>query len=249
MNVASPSLPGARRIAGANRALLLVCDHASNEVPPGLDLGVPPALMEDHVALDIGAGPLTRALAARLGAPALLGAWSRLVVDCNRAPGAPGLVPEASDGHAIPGNMGLDDAAFAARLALHADFHARVEAEIAAARPRLLVSVHSFTPALATGSAPRPWPVAVLWNQDGRGAEAALAALAGDRRVGGPVGANEPYSGRILNYSMDRHAEANGIAYVGFEVRQDGLLDAAGVGRWADILADCIHGVEAALFA
>jgi len=249
LNLAPPNLPGGRPIAGADRALLILCDHASNALPPGLDLGVPPSLLEDHVALDIGAGPLATALAARLGAPALLGAWSRLVVDCNRAPGAPGLVPEASDGHPIPGNIGLDPEAFAARLALHADFHARAAALVAAHGPGLLVSVHSFTPRLATGGAPRPWPVAVLWNRDDRGAAPALAALRADPRVDGPVGANEPYSGRILNYSMDRHAEANGIAYVGFEVRQDGLADEAGVARWAAILADCVSAVRRALDA
>jgi predicted N-formylglutamate amidohydrolase len=241
------ALPGARCIAGGETAFLILCDHASNAVPPGLDLGVPSALLEDHIAVDIGAGALAAGLAGRLGCPAVLGAWSRLVVDCNRAPGTPGLVPESSDGHVIPGNLALDDAAYAARLALHADFHAQSQRLVATNRPRLLVSVHSFTPALASGSAPRPWPVAVLWNQDARGAAAALAALRADPRIDGPVGANEPYSGRILNYSMDRHAEANRIAYVGFEVRQDGLVEPAGIARWVDILADALLAVDRTL--
>ncbi|WP_194743614.1 N-formylglutamate amidohydrolase [Thermaurantiacus tibetensis] len=234
-----------RLVQGARRDLLLVCDHAANAVPPGVDLGVPPSLLLDHVAWDIGAGALTEALARLLDAPACLGAWSRLVVDCNRPPDL--AIPASSDGHAIPGNQALAAAERRFRLALHAAFHEALAREVAARQPRLLVSVHSFTPALATDPSPRPWPVAVLWNRDARGAELALAALRADSRVPGPIGANEPYSGRVLNYTMDRHAEANGIAYIGFEVRQDLLGSAPGMAAWAAILADAFRAALAGL--
>jgi predicted N-formylglutamate amidohydrolase len=203
--------------------------------------------METHIALDIGAGPLTEALAARLDAPAILGRWSRLVADCNRPIDHAGFVPEASDGMNIPGNIGLSAGARAAREAIHIGYHASLAHALASHRATLLVSVHSFTPVLASDPVPRPWPVAILWNEDMRAAGLALAELGRDRRIGGPVGANEPYSGRILNYSMDRHAEAGGIPYIGFEVRQDGISDAAGVARWAEILGDCVAAVEARL--
>ena len=39
--------------------------------------------------------------------------------------------------------------------------------------------------------------------------------------MGVTVGDNEPYSGKQLNATMDRHAEANGIPYLTIEVRQD----------------------------
>ncbi len=234
-----------RLLPGARRDLLLVCDHASNAVPEGIDLGVPAPLLGAHVAWDIGAGALAEALAARLGAPAWLGAWSRLVVDCNRPPDA--AIPEASDGHAIPGNRNLTPAARAARLALHAAFHDGLAARVGSGRPALLVSVHSFTPALASDPAPRPWPVAVLWNRDARAAEPALEALRREPDLPGPVGANEPYSGRILNYTMDRHAEANGIPYIGFEVRQDLLACRAGVEQWADRLERAVRHALARL--
>ena len=46
-------------------ALLFLCDHASNAVPPGLgSLGLAPALFETHIAHDIGAAVVTRTLAA-----------------------------------------------------------------------------------------------------------------------------------------------------------------------------------------
>jgi predicted N-formylglutamate amidohydrolase len=240
-------MKGHEAVAGRRHDLLLVCDHASNAVPPGIDLGISPALMADHIAFDIGAGALAMDMAARLGCGVHLGAWSRLVVDCNRPVDHPGVIAEMSDGWPVPGNRGLDAAARAMRLAIHANFHDSLSARIAAGRPRLLVSVHSFTPALASEAVARPWPVGILWNQDDRAARLAIAALEAVQGLPGPVGANEPYSGRILNYTMDRHAEANGIAYIGFEVRQDLVADADGVATWAGILAGTIAEVEARL--
>src|SRR5439155_24547253 len=63
---------------GADHRLLLIADHASNQVPSEIELGISDALLSDHIAVDIGAGPLARALARRLDCPAIMGAWSRL---------------------------------------------------------------------------------------------------------------------------------------------------------------------------
>ena len=71
-------------LPGAAGGILLICDHASNAAPEGVDLGVDPALLDKHIAIDIGAAPLTRALAARLGATAILASVSRLVIDLHR---------------------------------------------------------------------------------------------------------------------------------------------------------------------
>lgn len=225
-------------IAGANADVLLVCDHASNAVPPGIDLGVPEAALQEHVAWDIGAAAVTTKVAALLSCPAWLASVSRLVADCNRPPEH--SVPQKSDGLIIPGNVGLEPEALEARHALHARFHDGISALLAKGHPRLLVSVHSFTPALASAPAPRPWPIAILWNEDYRAAELGLAALEGEAGLPGPVGANEPYSGKVLNYTMDRHAEAHGLPYLGFEIRQDLIADAAGQDRYAAIVARAI---------
>lgn len=228
-----------RLIKGDDRRVLLVCDHASNAVPDGLVLGLSPVAMADHIAWDIGAAALTERLAADLDVQAWLATVSRLVVDCNRPPAL--AIAEKSDGLVIPGNVGLSADARAARLALHAAFHEGLARLVAENSPVLLVSVHSFTPALASAPVPRPWPVGVLWNSDYRGAELAIGALELEPDLGGPVGANEPYSGKVLNYTMDRHAEANGIAYIGFEVRQDLMAAPVGVARWAGVLARAIR--------
>ena len=230
-----------RRIAGA-APLLIIADHAANAVPPGIDLGIDPALLGDHIAVDIGTAALSTALAARLEARAIIATVSRLVIDCNRDPGVADVIPVASDGHVITGNLLLSLAERALRIdAIHAPYHAAIAAEIARARPALIISVHSFTPRLATRpNEVRPWPLGILHNEDSRAAHAGLAWLAAKSIA---VGDNQPYSGRVLNYTMDRHAEAAGIAYLGLEVRNDGVRNAAGVARWAALLGDCIRHV------
>jgi predicted N-formylglutamate amidohydrolase len=42
---------------------------------------------------------------------------------------------------------------------------------------------------------------------------------------------------------MDRHAEARGILYVGVEIRQDLIRDAAGQAAWADRLERVVRQV------
>ena len=60
--------------------ILILCDHASNEIPPEYrDLGLPRAELERHIGYDIGAAVMTEALAKTLGAPALLTNFSRLL--------------------------------------------------------------------------------------------------------------------------------------------------------------------------
>ena len=226
--------------------LLLIADHASADVPPGIDLGIPPALLNDHIAVDIGTNALTRRLARALSAPAIIATVSRLVMDLNRDPADLGAVPASSDGHIIPGNWNLAQTERELRIAaLHTPYHDAIAAHIAARRPALIISVHSFTPQLATRpEEDRPWPIGILYNHDARAARLGLVALASR---GLHVGDNQPYSGSTLNYTCDRHAEATGIPYLGIEIRNDGLLDRQGVARWTHILADCIAGVRRGL--
>jgi predicted N-formylglutamate amidohydrolase len=226
--------------------LLLIGDHASNRVPDGIDLGVSAEAMTQHVAIDIGVAPLGRALCRRLDCPGILGAVSRLVIDFNREADAPGLIPLISDGIRIPGNADLDDATREARLGYWRAYHEHIEQWIAAHRPKLLISLHSFTPNLALSDAPRPWEIGVLYNEDARAAQLALPLLAD---AGIVVGDNLPYSGKVLNATMNRHGEANGIAYLGIEVRQDLIGEGSGAAAWAERLAPVIARVAAEIAA
>lgn len=230
----------------ASSGLLLVADHASNHVPEDVDLGIEKALLDEHIAVDIGIDDLARDVAVRLDCPAILARISRLVVDLHRRLDEPNAIPISSDGHVIPGNAALDEASRAERLErFWHPYHALIEDKVEALQPKMLFTLHSFTPQLRTkpGDA-RPWQVGILYNEDDRAARLAISAL---RDRGIPTGDNEPYSGKLLNATMDRHAEARGLPYLAIEVRQDLILDAAGAHAWAAVLAPVIAEVRDAL--
>lgn len=212
--------------------ILIEADHASAHVPADIALGITPDLLGKHIAIDIGVGKIAELLCQRPGFAAFLGNVSRLVCDYNREEG-PKIAPAVSDGHAIPGNE-LDQAAIEARLArFHRPYHTALETLIAQMQPRLILSLHSFTPKLESRpEEQRPWHIGILYNEDRRGADLALDVLR--REPGLNVGDQQPYSGTELNATMDRHAEANGILYIGVEIRQDLIGDAAGQAQWAD---------------
>ncbi len=217
--------------------VLIVADHASNHVPEGIDLGLPPEVMREHVALDIGVAEVAALLVEKGQCCAILGGVSRLVIDYNRAPGDVGLVPVHSDGHHIEGNRTAD---VAERLALYYDpYHAAVARLAGAPHRPFLFSLHSFTPSLRTRpEEARPWEIGVLWNEDERAPRIAIPLL---RQAGLIVGEQEPYSGKTLNASMDRHGEAAGRAYLGVEMRQDLVKEIAGQRRFSEILNPVIE--------
>ena len=222
--------------------VLLLCDHASAHVPADIDLGIAEALLDKHIAIDIGARAVTLGLAERLDASAILGHVSRLVIDLHREPDHAGLIPATSDGHVIPGNAAPDRAARIARF--HRPYHAAIEARIAARRPSLIVSVHSFTPCLEQGTGERPWQIGILYNRDDRAARIAIDWL---RAQGFRTGDNEPYSGRLLNATCDRHAEAHGIPYLAIEIRNDLIAADTGVAKWVETVAAMVAHVREGL--
>jgi len=219
------------RILGhAPRGVLVVSDHASARVPADIDLGIDPALLNQHIAIDIGVAEIGALLVERTGYAAFQGNVSRLVCDFNRDEHGPTIAPIASDGHAIPGNA-LDHDGYRARIArFYQPYHAALAALIDDMQPRLIVSLHSFTPCLA-GAAPRPWHCGVLYNRDARAARAAIGALGDETAL--IVGDQQPYSGELLNATMNHHAEARGLMYFGLEIRQDLIAEANGQAQWA----------------
>jgi len=224
--------------------ILIESDHASARVPDDIDLGIDRALLREHIAIDIGVAEIAELLVQRGGFSAFLGNVSRLVCDFNRDEHDPGVAPIASDGRAVPGNA-LDHAGLGARLArFHRPYHAALADLIDRMKPRLILSLHSFTPRLASRpDEQRPWHIGILYNRDRRGAALALDLLR--QEAGLVVGDQQPYSGTMLNATMDRHAEARGQLYVGVEVRQDLIGDAAGQAQWADRLERIARAVAA----
>ena len=223
------------RLLGEPRfgGILIVADHASNRVPDGIVLGIPPELMDQHMALDIGVAAVAERM-VRPGIAAWLGNVSRLVCDFNRDHDVPGIMPEVSDGHAIPGNV-LCANGRRERLSRFFEPYHHALADLLDQTPQaLILSLHSFTPAMSTCDKPRPWHIGVLYNEDDRAARIAIPLLDAE---GLTVGAQQPYSGKLLNATMNRHAEADGRPYLGVEIRQDLVSDEAGQAEWAERMA------------
>ena len=234
------------RLIGEPRrgGIVAVCDHASNHIPPDIDLGLPPGAHGKHIAWDIGTAGVVERLALRHEIPGFLAEISRLVIDLHREETSPGLIPSQSDGIFIPGNSGADREA---RLDRHyRPYHDALAAWLAAAEPSLILSIHSFTPSLESAPAARPWDVGLLFNQDDRAARHAMRAF---DRLGYTVGENEPYSGKDLNATMNRHAEAFGRPYCAIEIRNDLIAHETGQARWAEVIAMVAGQVRLALDA
>ena len=231
----------------ATRPILLVCDHASRVIPRSLGtLGLAADALSRHIAWDIGAAELTKRLADRLNAPAVLASYSRLVIDLNRQPGDPQSILEVSDDVVIPGNVGLSPADQEARAEVfHWPYHHAVDqafARLRRAGPEPLVfSVHTFTPSL--GGEDRFWDLGVLWNRDPRIAVPLIEILR--EREGLHVGDNQPYSGKDIAYTLNLHAGAAGLAHCAIEVRQDHCESTAGLDHFADLLAHALERIMA----
>lgn len=232
--------------------VLILCDHASNAIPAELrNLGLPTGEMERHIAYDIGAAWMTRALAGALGAPALLTSFSRLLIDPNRGLDDPTLVMKLSDGAIVPGNAQLSEAGTMERInRFYAPYDAAISAAITlatnAGHPPAIISLHSFTPVWKT--TPRPWHVGVLWDRDRRLAAPLIEILRQEADL--VVGDNEPYFGGLPGDTIDRHATANGLPDALIEVRQDLIATQDSAAAWgvrlAPMVRRCVDGIRLA---
>ncbi|HRY23113.1 MAG: N-formylglutamate amidohydrolase [Geminicoccaceae bacterium] len=240
-------------IKGGDRPALLLCDHAGHEVPRAVgDLGISRDNLTRHIGWDIGAAAVTRRLASRLGATALLNHVSRLVIDVNRRPRTPTSIPAVSDGCVVPGNEGLDESEVDRRIRDYfLPYHRAIARGIArfrrGGRIPVLVAVHSFTPHL--NGEDRPWPIGVLWRGDRRLAGPVLEALR--RRPNLLVGDNQPYSGqREFGFTITFHAQRTRLPHIMFEIRQDEIADARGAAAYATLIGDCLEPAlaDAALY-
>ena len=226
--------------AGARSPWLLIADHAGQAVPAKLGrLGLPQHELDRHIGWDIGIAGVTARLADMLDACAILQAYSRLVIDCNRPLDAPGSIVAHSDGTDVPGNAGPDAEARNSRIAeIFAPYHARIGAELDQRaherRSTILVAMHSFTPEM--GGIARPWHAGVLYQRDAQLAHALRDLLREEGDL--VVGDNQPYAvSDATDYAIPVHAERRGLPHVELEIRQDLIADAAGQQAWAERLA------------
>jgi len=229
--------------------LLLVGDHVSNLIPRSLNqLGLEDAVLQQHVAYDIGTRKLLTHLVDHLDAPAVMAGYSRLVVDLNRSLEDPSVMPELSDNIPIPGNQDLSDEERKQRIhSFYTPYRAAIDHKLHDFRQRnivpALIAIHSFTPEMAGFE--RPWHIGMLWDKDPRIPLALMQRLRA-RPEGINVGDNQPYSGKHpADYTIDHHAEAAGLPHVSIEVRQDLVNTEEGAEKWATILAEALTEILA----
>ncbi len=231
--------------ASGGGSVVLVCDHASNRVPERLaHLGLDANQLADHIGWDSGAADVARGLSERLDAPLVVSGYSRLVIDCNRAPSSAESIPEQSGGVPVPGNAGLSPEQRRIRIeALFRPYHTAIGQLLDGRirRPTVLLSIHSFTPVL--NNRPRPWHIGISAGHDRRLATLMLAALRQSEDL--IVGDNEPYPIEDdIDYTIPVHGEARRLPGVMIEIRQDGIRTAADAAAWADRLAQVYRLIE-----
>ena len=225
--------------------LILLCDHASNRLPGEYGaLGLEPAQFERHIAYDIGAAALTRGLAARLGATAVLSCFSRLLIDPNRGMDDPTLIMRISDGAAVPGNREVDETERARRISrFHRPYHEAIAGVVAKVRAEghvpFLVSIHSFTPVWRGW--PRPWHVGILWDRDEQVARAMIRGFLAQGDL--VVGDNEPYHGALEGDTLNTHGTKAGLPHALIEVRQDLIAAKTGVDEWVERVAKVVEPI------
>jgi predicted N-formylglutamate amidohydrolase len=225
--------------------IVLLCEHASNYIPPEYGgLGVPAADLQRHIAWDIGAAQVTRHLSRILGAAAFLGTYSRLMIDLNRPLGVRSSIVTRSESTEIPGNAALSAAERERRERLiFTPHHEAIEAHLRmrVGRPTFVVAIHSFTP-VYLGDA-RKWHVGVLFEKGKALAEAMMERL----RALEPelnVGANVPYSVTIEDdYGLLVHGDNVGNPAMLIELRQDLIATPEAAERWAVRLAPILREV------
>ena len=227
---------------------LVTCDHATNRVPDDLggSLGISEADMARHIAYDVGALGLARALGVALDSPVIASDFSRLVIDPNRGEEDPTLVMKLYDGTIIPANRHVDAAETERRLnTLYRPYHAAY-ARLASRQPdTVILAIHSFTPCLK-GRPPRPWHVGVLYSHlDERFSKPLIARLQSETDL--CIGDNEPYAGHLPGDAIDKHALQRGRHNTLIELRNDLIGAEAEQKAWAQRLAPILTVVLAGL--
>ena len=237
------------RPAGASE-FFLTADHAGRAIPQRLGaLGLPERELERHIAWDIGIAGVTERLAQALDATAVLQAYSRLVIDCNRQPGWASSIPEISEVTAIPGNEGIAPAEREARhREIFLPYHQRIaellDGRRAAGRRTVLIAMHSFTPVFKGET--RRIDIGILYNRDARLANIMLDLLRAEGDLA--VGDNAPYAiTGASDYTVPVHGEERGLAHVEIEIRQDLIEGESGQAAWASRLARLLPLADARL--
>ncbi len=213
--------------------ILIIADHASNYIPKENNkLGLPNALLKQHIAFDIGVKDLSLDLSNRFKCKVIQGKYSRLLIDLNRDLDDPTVIPEIADRKIIPGNIGLSKSEIRSRVEnIYNKYHREIEQTIQNKKIKVILSLHSFNPIFMNKK--RLLEFGVLSNEDKNLSRIIINQL---RLQKLNVGDNKPYKGNLIGDSMYRHGLSNKLPNVLIEVRNDLLSNSTKIKRVSRLL-------------
>ena len=224
---------------------LLVCEHASNYIPPTyMNLGLSTTDIETHIGWDIGARALLDHLSTNLKCSTVSCNYSRLLIDCNRPLDAASLIPDVSEHYTVPGNSDISHQEHQLRInSIYKPFHAAVESQVLRLKdlhPQLpVIGIHSFTPVFHGEK--RPWEFSLMWKQKSPFIRALIEYFQ-NHEIKDVVGYNEPYSVEAIRaYTTEHYTDVHKLPAAIFEVRQDLLGDQEGIERWSSIIQTALR--------
>ena len=229
---------------------LVICDHASNNIPFEYEnLGISKKDLESHRAFDLGASDVASELSNLLSCNLVMANFSRLLIDPNRGKDDPTLIPKLSEGKIIKGNINIsiseNDIERSKRilrfyLPYHKQINRFINRSLDNGRIPKILSIHSFTP-IWKGKK-REIDVGILWDKDDRLSKIFLNSLKNIK-----LGDNKPYSGRLKNDTLYKHATSHGIPHVLIELRQDLLKKEKDKLKWAKKIYNVIEENDKAI--
>jgi len=234
---------------------LLICDHASNYIPTEYNgLGLSEAILNTHIAYDIGAKKVALNISKFLKCPLVMTNFSRLLIDANRGVDDPTLIMKISDNNVIEGNKNISfqdncDEKKKRIIFFYEAYHSKISDIINKAISKkvfpAIVSIHSFT-SLWKGKK-RSTDLGILWDSDDRLPNIFFNYLNKNYKDMN-IGNNIPYSGRMKNDTLYNHGTSKGLANILIEIRQDLILDSKEQLRFSKLitkpLADNINNTS-----
>ncbi len=211
----------------SNASIVLVCEHASNFIPNGLNqLGLTDEATKEHIALDIGALETAKKICDQLllekggiYARLVYSNVSRLVYDCNRPLECHDAIPETSEIYTIPGNQTLTKQQKQSRaITYYEPFRRLLAAELWQQTSPYMITIHSFTPNYHGKK--REVEIGIIHDTDSRLAGALFTAIKEHSDV--CVRMNQPYDAADgVTHTLLEHGIKNGIHNVMVEIRND----------------------------
>ena len=232
---------------GGSQDYLVICDHSSNNIPLGYqNLGISEKDLESHRAYDLGASDVAIQLSELLDCSLVMANFSRLLIDPNRGKDDPTLIPKISEGKIIKGNINIamsendidrNKRILQFYLPYHKQINKLINKSLDNGRIPKILSIHSFTP-IWKGKK-REIDVGILWDKDDRLSKIFLNSLKNIK-----LGDNKPYSGRLKNDTLYKHATSYGIPHVLIEIRQDLLKKEKDRLQWAKKIHNVLKANE-----